>query len=310
MKNLFKSILFILGFIFLYYTLSYLLLPKDNIKEFGLIKTSQYEILGEAKNSVDVVVIGDSLVYSSVIPMEIYGKYGYTVFNCAEAAFILPDAYSYYKTALKSQHPKVVILGGNMFFRDTHKRRWYIKYQRALKNALPLLTYHNNWKNILFSKNGLMNIEKGYKLNKTIKPSKYKNYMKENTKKYVMKTENIEYLKKFIKLADEYNTKLIIMGLPSQKSWNYQKDEKFNELSKELGFTFINLNKYDLNIDWIKDTKDKGDHLNYYGALKATNAIGEILKNTNLLKDHRGDKSYQLWDKAYEEYKEDVKKTK
>ena len=310
MKNLFKSILFILGFIFLYYTLSYLLLPKDNIKEFGLIKTSQYEILGEAKNSVDVVVIGDSLVYSSVIPMEIYGKYGYTVFNCAEAAFILPDAYSYYKTALKSQHPKVVILGGNMFFRDTDKRRWYIKYQRAIKNALPLLTYHNNWKNILFSKNGLMNIEKGYKLNKTIKPSKYKNYMKENTKKYVMKPENIEYLKKFIKLAQEYDTKLIIMGLPSQKSWNYQKDEKFNELSEELGFTFINLNKYDLNIDWIKDTKDKGDHLNYYGALKATNAIGEILKNTNLLKDHRGDKSYQLWDKAYEEYKEDVKKTK
>lgn len=48
MKNLFKSIIFIAIFIFLYYGFSYLLLPKENIKEFGLIKTSEYEILGDA----------------------------------------------------------------------------------------------------------------------------------------------------------------------------------------------------------------------------------------------------------------------
>lgn len=64
MKNLFKSIIFIAIFIFLYYGFSYLLLPKENIKEFGLIKTSEYEILGEAKNSVDAIIVGDSLVYS------------------------------------------------------------------------------------------------------------------------------------------------------------------------------------------------------------------------------------------------------
>ena len=123
---------------------------KENIKEFGLIKTSEYEILGEAKNSVDAIIVGDSLVYSSVIPMEIYGKYGYTVFDCAEAAFILPDAYDYYKVAMESQKPKVAILGGNMFFRNTRKRKWYVKYERALKKAMPLLNYHNNWKNVLF----------------------------------------------------------------------------------------------------------------------------------------------------------------
>lgn len=308
MKNLFKSIIFIAIFVFLYYGFSYLLLPKDNIKDFGLIKTSQYEILGEAKNSVDVIIVGDSLVYSSVIPMEIYGKYGYTVFDCAEAAFILPDAYSYYKVAMESQHPKVVILGANMFFRNTHKRKWYVKYERALKNVMPLLTYHNNWKNILFSDYGLMSIDKGYKLNKSINPGKKHDHMKANDKKYKMLPENVEYLKKFVNLAKEYNSELIIVGFPSQNSWNYQKDKKFTELSEELGFTFINLNKYDLDINWEKDTKDNGDHLNYYGALKATEAIGNILKETNLLIDHRGDKNYKLWDKAYAEYIENLKK--
>lgn len=308
MKNLFKSVIFIAIFIFLYYGFSYLLLPKENIKEFGLIKTSEYEILGEAKNSVDAIIVGDSLVYSSVIPMEIYGKYGYTVFDCAEAAFILPDAYDYYKVAMESQKPKVAILGGNMFFRNTRKRKWYVKYERALKKAMPLLNYHNNWKNVLFSDYGIMSIQKGYKLNKTIKSGQFLDYMKENDKEYVMIESNLEYLKKFVDLAKEYNTKLIIIGFPSQNSWNHQRDKKFNELSKELGFTFINLNKYDLNINWETDTKDEGGHLNYFGALKASNVIGNILKETNLLVDHRGDKNYKLWDTAYLRYKEEVNK--
>ena len=45
---------------------------------------------------------------------------------------------------------------------------------------MPLLNYHNNWKNILFNDYGLVSIQKGYKLNKTIKPGKYIDYMKEN----------------------------------------------------------------------------------------------------------------------------------
>ena len=284
MKNLLKSILFIAIFIFLYYGFSYALLPKENIKDFGLIKTAQYEILGEKKNSIDAIVVGDSLVYSSVIPMEIYKKFGYTVFDCAEAAFILPDAYDYYKVALESQRPKIVLVGANMFFRDTRKRRWYIKYERMIKNIMPLLNYHNNWKNILFSDYGIMSIQKGYKLNKTQIPSKPKNYMEKN------------------------NKKLIVIGFPSQDTWNYQKDQAIKKLSEEYNFTYINLNNYDLNIDWVTDTKDKGGHLNYYGALKASEFVGNILRDTNLLTDHRKDKNYKLWDRALERYEEEIAK--
>lgn len=306
MKNLLKGTLFVAIFIFLYYGFSYLLLPKENIKDFGLIKTAQYEILGEKKNSIDAIVIGDSLVYSSVIPMEIYKNFGYTVFDCAEAAFILPDAYDYYKVALESQHPKVALVGANMFFRNTRKRRWYIKYERMFKNIMPLLNYHNNWKNILFSDYGIMSIQKGYKLNKKIIPSKPKSYMEKNDKEYKMIDENVLYLEKFVELAKTYDTKLIVIGFPSQDTWNYQKDQAILNLSKKYDFTYINLNNYDLNIDWESDTKDKGGHLNYYGALKASRFVGNILKDTNLLEDHRHDKNYKLWDRALERYEEEV----
>ena len=307
MNNLFKSIIFITIFIFLYYFFSYLLLPKSNIHEFGLIKTSQFEILGENKNSVDAIIVGDSLVYSSVIPMEIYGEFGYTVFNCAESAVIVPRAFSYYKVAMESQHPKVVILGGNMFFRDTNKRKWYKKYEHIIKNALPLLNYHNNWKKI-FLDNDITSIQKGYKLNKNIKPSKHIEYMKENNKEYPMINKNLEYLKKFISLAKKYNAKLFVVGFPSQNTWNDQRDRKFKELSQELDFTFIDLNKENIDINWEIDTKDKGGHLNYYGALKASKVIGNILKDTSLLVDHRRDNNYKNWNIAYAKYKEEVEK--
>lgn len=308
MKNIFKSVTFIAIFIFLYYLFSYLLLPKDNIKDFGLIKTSQYEILGEKKESVDVVILGDSLVYSSIIPMEIYGNFGYTVFDCAEAAFILPDAYKYLEVAIKSQKPKVTIVGGNLFFRDSSKRRWYIKYERMLKNILPLFSYHNNWKNILFDNNGLLSTQKGYKLNKTIKPSKHRNYMKENDKIYEFIPINIEYLKKIIKLTKMYDTQLIVVGFPSQNAWNYQKDQSFIKLSSELDFQYVNLNNYDLEINWEKDTKDKGEHLNFYGAQKTSKFLGEFLKELNILTDHRHDGNYKLWNIAYERYQEEINK--
>lgn len=308
MKNIFKSIIFISLFIFLYYGFAYLLLPKENIKDFGLIKTAQYEILGEEKNSIDVVVLGDSLVYSSIIPMEVYNEFGFTLFDCAEPAFILPDAYSYYKVALESQKPKIVVVGGNLFFRNTRKRKDYVKVERTIKNVLPLYNYHNNWKKVLFDNNGLISIQKGYRLNKTIKPSKNKEYMKKNDKVYEMLPDNLEYLKKFIKLAKYYNTKLVVVGFPSQNAWNYQKDELFKTLSKDLDFTYINLNNYDFNVDWKHDTKDNGEHLNFYGARKASSFLGQYLNSLNILEDHRNDKEYKLWNVAYERYLKEVEK--
>lgn len=310
MKNFFKSILFIIIFIFIYYGLSFVMLPKTNIKEFGLYNTSLYEIMGEKSNSIDAIILGDSLVYSSIVPIEIYHDYGYTVFDCSEPAFVLPDAYKYYELALESQKPKIVILEGNMFFRNTKKRRWYIKYTRMLKNIMPLISYHNNWKNILFSEYGLMSVEKGYRLNTTIVPSKNENYMIDKGDTYQFLEENINYLQRFINLAKEKNIKLIIMGFPSQNSWNHAKDEAFKMLSQKYNFTYFNLNNVDLNINWMHDTKDSGGHLNYFGAQKATQYLGKYLQDLNLLEDHRHDKKYKTWNDAYERHIEKVAKEK
>ena len=117
MKNVLKIIIFIANFVMIYIILSYFFLPKINLYKYGMYNTSLYEILGEKKNTIDTIVLGDSLVYSSVSPMEIYNEYGYTVFDCAEPAQILSDTYEYFKIAMDSQNPKVVIIEPNIFFR-------------------------------------------------------------------------------------------------------------------------------------------------------------------------------------------------
>ena len=61
-------------------------------------------------------------------------------------------------------------------------------------------------------------------------------------------------------------------------------------------------NGIDLKINWKKDTKDKGNHLNYRGAKKVTKYLGNYLKKTGLLEDHRKDSKYESWDRAYDIY--------
>lgn len=305
MKNLLKSILFVTILIIMYFFFSYLFLPKDNIKEFGLYKTSLYEVLGEKPNTIDVVAIGDSLVYSSICPMEIYGNYGYTVFDCAEPAQIMPDAYEYYKVALESQKPKIAIIESNILFRDASKNPWYNESLKVLKNSIPLILNHNNWKKMIFSDFGLVSEEKGYRSNKDVRPSENKDYMRASNKTKTIPDANIDYLKKIIKLSKEHNVKLVFVGLPSQKSWSYEKHKKMEEVSKEFGLEYINLNgNEDLKIDWTQDTKDRGDHLNFYGAKKVSKFIGEYLKNTDLLEDHREDPKYSELNELYQKHME------
>ena len=75
-----------------------------------------------------------------------------------------------------------------------------------------------------------------------------------------------------------------------------------------------NLNYYDLNvgnaadIDWLKDTVDKGDHLNIKGAKKSSLKIGEYLINNYDLIDHRGEEEYSSWDVRAQEFIEETEK--
>ena len=315
MKNVFKSIIFIFILLVLLGILSYLLLTnKENVKKYGINVVSNNEILSEEKNTIDVIAIGDSLVYSSLSPMILWKNYGFTSFDCASAAQVISDTYKELKYGVETQKPKVVIMEADVLFRNPKKVPWYYKFTK-IENYFSLFHHHNNWKKYLFSfinTNSIFtkeNIYKGFKyINKT-KPGKNFDYMKKTNKKNLVSDNNIKYFEKIVELCNENDIKLLLVSLPNMRRWTYSKSEEASELAKEYNIEFIDFNKNQdlLNIDWKTESRDGGGHLNYSGAIKATNYIGEYIKKYGILKDHRNDKEYDNWNEAYKYYIESLK---
>lgn len=302
MKNFIKSILFVGILILLIECCNLLFIPKHTF-----FKSSNYEISGEKEDSIDVIFIGDSLVYSSLSPMEIWNEYGITSYDCADAAQIIPDTYDHLKYAIESQHPNVVFMEANVLFRDPKKRKFNVTAAQTALSLFPIAKYHDNWKKYLQEKSdGLwINQYKGYKYITKIKSNKLDDNYMEVTEEYnKIPDHNLEYFEKIIKLCEDNNTKLILISFPSQISWKYKKHNSATLVAETYGLDFIDLNLVDLGIEWKTDTKDNGAHLNHTGSVKVSKYVGQYIKNHNLAEDHRGDKEYDSWNIAYKMYKD------
>lgn len=315
-KNIGKSILFVLILGLLLILASYVLLPWKVVVKYGIMDTAKYPILSEDENTIDAVAIGDSLIYSSVSPMEIYHNYGYTVFDCANSSQIIEEAYANMEMAAKSQHPKVVFFDADVLFRDRSSIKWYYYVANNLDKYVPMINYHDNWKKSLFnflntdSTFTKVNINKGYKyISKVKAPSKKKyNYMKKTAEVMEIPEKNLEYFAKMVNLANTNDIKFVLISIPDLKKWNYPKHNAITKLASQYNLEFIDLNVANpLKINWKTDTKDKGGHLNYKGALKVSNFLGKYLQDTKLVVDHRQDKKYRVWDESYVVYKENLK---
>jgi hypothetical protein len=302
MKNIIKSFCFITILLILLAVFMYTVFPKNNISKYSLLDLLDYEILEEKDDTIDVLFVGDSLVYSSVSPMEIWKEYGFTSFDCSTPAQLLETSYKYIKIAIERQHPKVIFLEANVLFRDA-KKRTFIRKVKDIKDRYSLLTeYHDNWKDLI-NYGEIINSNKGYYYINKVNKAKDIPYMKKNKKNVYIPEENKDYLDKIIKLCEQNNIKLYFFGVPSMNSWNKTKVSIINELSKELNIPFIDLNTDNiLKINWKTETKDEGSHLNYKGAKKVSTYLGSIIKESNLVENHKDDKEYEDWKKSYNKY--------
>lgn len=309
MKSFFKGITFLIILFILLELISFIMIPnKANYFKYGVYKMSEYEVLTEKDDTIDVIFLGDSLIYSSISPMMIWNDYGFTSFDCAQPGQVIEDSYKYLDVALKAQHPKIVIMEADVIFRDINNDFNKGQRKEKLKNYLPLEKYHNNWKKLFpFSNYKIkwMNINKGYKYITKIEPvDKVKKINKNaNTELLQIPESNLAYLDKIQELCEENEAKLILLSNPTQKTWNYSKHLTISQLAEEKNIEFIDLNvDVSLEIDWKTETKDGGRHINFMGAKKVSKYIGNYLEETNLLEDHRDDNKYNDWNLAFEKY--------
>ena len=307
MKNIIKSICFILIFLVLLGTSMFFLIPKQNLYKYNFSDILDYEILEEKDDTIDVLFVGDSLVYSSVSPMEIWNEFKFTSFDCSTPAQLTETSYKYIKIAVERQHPKVIFLEANVLFRNPKKRTRQRKFDDFVEKYSIVSKYHDNWKDLL-DYGEMININKGYYYINRVEKAKKENYMRNRKEKVSIPQVNVENFNKIVELCKENNIKLILFGVPSMKSWSYAKDNKMNEFIKDYDLTFIDLNVDNiLNIDWELETKDEGSHLNYSGARKVSHYLGNYIIENNLVTPHVDDDIYNNWNIYYDKYLEELK---
>ena len=309
-KTVIKCVAFILIFLIILAILSKIFVRKNNsTKE----KTQEYiakGILAEPDNTIDVLVVGDSEAYSSYIPLEIWNDYGFTSYVCATSKQILPHTASFIYDATKRQDIKIVLLEADNLYRKSSVEKPIVE---VVNHIFPVFEYHDRWKNLnisdLWEDVNYTNIQegKGYYYSKKIRREKDRN-RKVNPNPKVPEYNKI-YLKKIKEYCDSKGIKLMMYSCSNKSDWNMNRHNGIEEVAKELNVDYVDLNlkKDEVNIDWEKDSRDGGVHLNYTGASKVTKFLGKYLSNTNILKDHRSDPAYDSWNNYYENFKEKIK---
>lgn len=309
---MFGSALFLTGLAAVLIILSALLEPKNNTKEEGMIDVSANGILAEKKNTVDVLIIGDSESYCSFIPMKLWEEYGFTSYVCGTSRQTLNYSEEFLRKSLATQTPKIVVLETNAIFRP-YSGTDIVKMK--LEQTFSVFRYHNRWKSLKLSDFKLnaeyTNIEynKGYRYSKKANEASTKGYMRKLEETVEIQRTNLETVKKIRQLCEQAGAELIFVSVPSTRNWNYAKHNSVVGLAEDLGLTFLDLNLLteEVGIDWKNDTRDKGDHLNHSGAQKVTSYFGNYLAGKNILKDHRGNKAYAAWDTSLETYKRKIR---
>lgn len=103
----------------------------------------------------------------------------------------------------------------------------------------------------------------------------------------------------------------MLVSAPCVKNWSCEKHNTTHELAEKLGVEYMDMNymQEEIPIDWSKESRDGGEHLNYAGAEKVTSYFGAYLLK-NIFTDHRNDKSFEDWNKAYKSFLKEVEKIK
>jgi len=300
-KLILRFIVFILILFIILLILSRIVLPKNNSEEAGMNNIRAMKILGEKENTVDMIVYGDSEAYASIIPLQLWNDYGYTSFICATSGQTLPDSCRIAYDTLKYQNPKIVVLEADTIYLNSEIS---VPVSRVLYEILPIMEYHNRWKNLSLKdfygkiKYTERDSNKGYYYLSNVDPV-------ENSEKYMEYSDEIEEIPKlnkiYVKMLKAYceskGAEFVIVSVPSSNNWNYKRHNGVKQFANEEGIDFLDLNekKDEIEIDWTKDTSDKGDHVNYPGAKKVTKYLGEWLKEKNILESHKDDINYNFW---------------
>ncbi|MCR4924847.1 MAG: hypothetical protein K5917_01005 [Clostridiales bacterium] len=299
-----KAISFVITLLLVLLLLSLFFRPKES-ENFKANDIKPLGVLAEAENSLDVLFFGDSEAYTSFSPISFWDKEGFSSFVCASSAQYLSLTKSFVEQALENQSPKVVVIETNAFFRKIRSEN---SFWTRFENLFSILEYHNRWKNFIPLKIEATPYSwkddlKGYKIYKMAVKCKCKDYMQKTDQIESIPETNIQYVKDIVNYCKDKNIEVLFVSTPSIKNWNYERHNAVENLAKEVGADYLDLNLQEsIKINWKTDTADAGDHLNFKGAEKVSTFIAPYLAEKYNLENKKGNSEFEEWNKLVSKY--------
>lgn len=336
-KNMIKSGIFLIAFIWLFMNISYVLRQDSDMKDrfagFYSLK----------RNSMDMVMIGSSPVHPYYSASLAYGEYGFVSYPIATNVQEPCWTEFLMKEVLETQTPSVIVIETRMFMRSqilfdaneqkeafvrnvTDNTKYSMNRICAINSLVnenkevywfDIIKYHSNWKHtglnsLKYWGNKNKSIYNGFLFVPTVENLELTVNNKEVSDEQAIPAEQEEILYKIIDYAKEKNQKLAFILAPYVISEEECKMANYMErIVREAGCEYINFNKLneEMNIDYRTDFYN-GGHMNVFGAEKYTTYLGKLLQEKYNLPDHRGDEKYASWDTDYKVWREQAEVTK
>lgn len=286
------------------------LLENDNFAQSG--NKSTYRILREPQNSVDIIVVGDSVCYAAISPMELWEEYGMTAYVCGQSGQRIQESYYMLKNAFETQSPKLVILETNVMLRGapgSSLTNLKVSLEQWASNYITVFRGHDVWKSLVTGKEYPEESYKGFSFRCVIQPYVNGDYMAVTEQTQEISPTITFYMEKIMELCEQNGAKLLLVGTPSPQNYSYSAHNGIAAYAEAHSLEYLDMNVKleEVGINWQTDSLDGGDHLNLSGARKVTRYLGEYLNARQELPDHRGEAAYAAWQEEADAYEEKAK---
>ncbi|MCM1114311.1 MAG: hypothetical protein NC397_02310 [Clostridium sp.] len=277
---------------------------KDMVIDFK----KAYSLVNEKEDSIEIAGVGNSNLYSAFSPLDLWNEYGYTSTVCASARQTIEESYCLMQQHFETQKPKLVLIETDMLFDHNPSAENFCKKSYEITDSLsrtnPIFLQQDIESVFSILKNKKPNqpiTTHGYRYSSKICKIEYSDYMQETQNFEEIPAANKELMDKLINLCKENNAQILFISIPSISSWNYERHNAASSYAKERGIEFLDFNLlYEkTELDPTQCYRDRGKHLNYYGARAITSYIGEYIKANYAIESLKNNDAYTYWNDNY-----------
>ena len=286
----------------------------------------------------DVFFVGSSRMMNGVFPMELWADHGIVSYNWAQAGHPPPAYYWVMKLALDYKQPELMVIDCYGMHFDAKTTAVFglmhismdsfplsLDKIRAVRDLMddPSMTegynegerrsafnllwtfpvFHSRWAQLTDEDfHPEKNLTRGAIANNDIYGTDFVRDDSEKGREF--DTVGVEYLRRAIEECQSRGIDVLMTFIPLFGDAEQQAAAEYaGKIAAEYGVDYLNF--FDLDAaNYHVDFADSAGHLNTAGARKITEYIGNYIVERYGIPDHRGEASYENWERDYALYTE------